>query len=261
MKKIKFILIFVLIAFYWLASFTQYVGDDVIGFSFPSIDGDTINYSDYEGKVLTIFVFGNTCHYCIASAPDLEANVYQVFKNDTNFAMIGIDIWNSTSTVTSVSSFKNTTGITFKLVYQGGDFGTLYKTTQDLVFIIDKQGKISYRGWSDGETVAEHINALLGLGNITDIVQSSQFDKDINLTMFPNPVIDEATFNLEVFNACDCEILIYNTVGIKIQSIIKTDLTAGRYSLNFDASNLSKGIYFYQIKVGDKYITKKFLKK
>jgi hypothetical protein len=34
---------------------------------------------------------------------------------------------------------------------------------------------------------------------------------------------------------------------------------AGRYELNFDASNLTSGIYFYQIKTNNFFDTKKML--
>ena len=53
---------------------------------------------------------------------------------------------------------------------------------------------------------------------------------------------------------------IYNILGQQIQTLVNKFQTTGNYTVNFKAKNLSNGIYFYKIQVGNDYIdTKKML--
>ncbi|MFH0989363.1 MAG: T9SS type A sorting domain-containing protein, partial [bacterium] len=55
---------------------------------------------------------------------------------------------------------------------------------------------------------------------------------------------------------------IFNVLGQVVASLVDTKQDAGRYTITFDASKISSGIYFYQISVGNFSSTKKmtFLK-
>ncbi len=54
-------------------------------------------------------------------------------------------------------------------------------------------------------------------------------------------------------------IVIYDFLGNKVATIINKPHTAGYYSVTFDASNLSSGIYFYKIVTLNFSETKKML--
>ena len=93
MKTIKFILLALIVSSILINKVSsQNVGDPAPDFSFPSIDGDTIKLSDYEGKVLFIFVLGNGCQYCLAVGNKTETQIFQAYKNNENFAAIGLDV-------------------------------------------------------------------------------------------------------------------------------------------------------------------------
>src|SRR3972149_7440197 len=141
MQTIKVIILTTVFILQLVVVNAQNVGDNAPDFSFPSIDGSNISLSDYEGKVLFIFVLGNTCPYCLAVGNNTELEIYQAFKSNPNFAAIGMDTWNSSSSVASVTNFKNSTGITYMLGYKAGDFATFYSTTYDRIIIIDRDGK------------------------------------------------------------------------------------------------------------------------
>ena len=56
------------------------------------------------------------------------------------------------------------------------------------------------------------------------------------------------------------ELKIYNMLGREIQTVVNELQQAGSYSYYFDASNLSNGVYFYQLKMGNRFSeTKKML--
>jgi predicted cation transporter len=43
------------------------------------------------------------------------------------------------------------------------------------------------------------------------------------------------------------EIILYNTLGEKVSTILSKKINAGFHSIDFFADNLSSGVYFYQI--------------
>ena len=52
---------------------------------------------------------------------------------------------------------------------------------------------------------------------------------------------------------------VYDILGKEITTLVNEQLNAGVYEISFDGSNLSSGIYFYQIRAGDFSETRKML--
>jgi hypothetical protein len=54
-------------------------------------------------------------------------------------------------------------------------------------------------------------------------------------------------------------VTLYNTVGEKVEIILNKRLDAGTHLIEFNAKNLSSGIYFYHIEAGKFQDVKKFI--
>jgi len=65
---------------------------------------------------------------------------------------------------------------------------------------------------------------------------------------YPNPFNPTTTINYSIPKSSDVTLYVYNTLGQKVKTLVNAKQTAGKYTVNFDASNLASGIYFYQIK-------------
>ena len=52
---------------------------------------------------------------------------------------------------------------------------------------------------------------------------------------------------------------IYDILGREIITLIDEEKPAGVYQINWDASSISSGVYFYQIKAGDFIQTRKMI--
>jgi hypothetical protein len=52
---------------------------------------------------------------------------------------------------------------------------------------------------------------------------------------------------------------VYDILGNKIKTIVNEEKLAGNYSVNFNASGLPSGIYFYRIETGSFVVTKKMI--
>jgi len=52
---------------------------------------------------------------------------------------------------------------------------------------------------------------------------------------------------------------VFDVLGNEVATLIDEYRTAGNYEVEYDASNLASGIYFYQLKVGEFISTKKMV--
>jgi parallel beta-helix repeat protein len=73
---------------------------------------------------------------------------------------------------------------------------------------------------------------------------------------YPNPFNPVTTIKYDLPNASDVSLFIYDILGRKVKVLVNTGQQAGRYEVQFNASNLASGVYIYQL-VADKYINSK----
>jgi hypothetical protein len=76
---------------------------------------------------------------------------------------------------------------------------------------------------------------------------------------YPNPFNPSTTIKFAIPERKFVELRIYDILGREVELILNEEQDAGYYELNFDASQLSTGVYFYQIKAGSFIKTKKML--
>jgi len=106
------------------------------------------------------------------------------------------------------------------------------------------------------ETELERLSQPTG---VKEIVNTSIEDFEL-LQNYPNPFNPTTTISYSTLQPGFIELKIYNTLGKEIQTLVNEFQQAGRHSFDFDASRLSNGVYFYQLKVGSRYSeTKKML--
>jgi hypothetical protein len=67
---------------------------------------------------------------------------------------------------------------------------------------------------------------------------------------YPNPFNPATTIKYSVPVKGFVTLSIFNVLGQKVTDLINKEVEAGSYQLNFDASNLSSGVYFYKLEAG-----------
>ena len=55
------------------------------------------------------------------------------------------------------------------------------------------------------------------------------------------------------------QLIIYNSLGEKVRTLVNQKQTPGEYKIEFNAANLTSGIYFYQLNTGSFVQTKKLM--
>jgi hypothetical protein len=78
---------------------------------------------------------------------------------------------------------------------------------------------------------------------------------------YPNPFNPSTKINFDLPVDSKVRITVFNALGQKISDVTNQQYSAGRYDVNFNAGNLSSGLYFYVIEAkgndGSSFVTTK----
>ncbi len=92
--------------------------------------------------------------------------------------------------------------------------------------------------------------------NISEQVITNTYALDQN---YPNPFNPSTIIGYQVPETGIVTIKVFNLLGESVATIVNEVKSAGEYSIKFDASHLSSGVYFYQITTGNYNQTKKMI--
>ncbi len=76
---------------------------------------------------------------------------------------------------------------------------------------------------------------------------------------YPNPFNPATTISYRIPAAAVVSLKIYDISGSEVATLVNARQDAGYYSINFDATNIASGMYFYTIKAGEFTSTKKMM--
>jgi YVTN family beta-propeller protein len=68
---------------------------------------------------------------------------------------------------------------------------------------------------------------------------------------YPNPFNPSTAISYQLPAFSQVEIIVYSISGQKVRTLVNERQTAGNYTISFDATGLSSGIYFYKLKAGN----------
>ena len=95
---------------------------------------------------------------------------------------------------------------------------------------------------------------ITGTGNNTALTIAESFALSQN---YPNPFNPSTTINYTIPNSGLVTLKVFDIIGKEVASLVNGMVTAGSHSVNFNASKLSSGVYFYRIESGNFVDTKK----
>ncbi len=76
---------------------------------------------------------------------------------------------------------------------------------------------------------------------------------------FPNPFNPRTSIQYAVSSRQFVSLKVYNALGSEVAELVNEEKPAGNYEVEFDATNLSSGIYFYQLRAGNYVSVKKMV--
>ena len=76
---------------------------------------------------------------------------------------------------------------------------------------------------------------------------------------YPNPFNPTTTISFSIPSSAFTSLKVYDILGNEVATLVNEEKQAGNYELQFDASNLSSGIYLYKLQVCSFVETKKMI--
>lgn len=142
------------------------------------------------------------------------------------------------------------------------DFGTLATIFDEAGIEVGTTANLYHRViTSDGsnEKASEPRTANIERGQVTPNevefdTQPLTFGLDQN---YPNPFNPSTSISFTLSETGNASLKIYNMLGQEIATLTNSRLTAGSYTFSFDASQLSSGMYIYQLRAENQTVTKR----
>jgi hypothetical protein len=92
-----------------------------------------------------------------------------------------------------------------------------------------------------------------------DHIDNEVVEKYFLTQNYPNPFNPKTTINYQIPESGFVSIKIFDVLGNEIASLINEEKPVGTYQIEFKADGLPSGVYFYQLKAGDFFETKKMV--
>lgn len=113
----------------------------------------------------------------------------------------------------------------------------------------------AYAGQGPSSVYYNSENLIIGIEPIGNGVPD-KFDLSQN---YPNPFNPSTKINFSLPKSGNVEMRVYDLLGKEVAVLVNEFKSAGTYAVDFNAANLSSGIYFYSIKSGDFNAVKKMM--
>ena len=94
--------------------------------------------------------------------------------------------------------------------------------------------------------------------NVVEVINNTIVDFSLEQN-FPNPFNPNTKISWQSPISGNQTLIIYDVLGNEVAKPVNEFKSAGKYEINFDASELSSGIYFYKVAVGKFAETKKMI--
>ncbi len=178
-------------------------------------------------------------HYSISESGqswDIELNINQVQTNPAFFKMpveINITFSDATDTLFIINNDMN---------------------NQVFNFIFDKE--------PTNLVFDPNANIILKVANTTPVSvdDDAQLPLEFKLEQnYPNPFNPSTTIKFTISDNDFVALKIYDLMGNEVAFLINEEMQAGTHEINFDASSIASGTYFYELRAGDKVKTRKML--
>jgi choice-of-anchor A domain-containing protein len=89
-------------------------------------------------------------------------------------------------------------------------------------------------------------------------LDENELPGDIQLKQnYPNPFNPTTQITYQLPQASDVQLAIYDMAGRQVTTLVNERMSSGSHTINFNASELSSGVYLYRLQAGSTVLTKK----
>ena len=198
-----------------------------------------------------------------------------VFEARWNLQPFGVGTLSTYKDYRNAPSFPYSGTVTHRLIWQYTDLATQlsisYNLPQEITLLITSNNSTPI--WTSGTLVGsgtyvmpDSLNEFtaarvyLTYNNATDVEIENSTPEYYNLSQnYPNPFNPSTKIQYSIPSNQIVQLKIYDILGKEITTLVNKEQSAGTYEVNFNANNLTSGIYFYTIKAGNYTDTKSMI--
>ena len=130
---------------------------------------------------------------------------------------------------------------------------TLFNNAQAQNFQFDIVGNPQSIVFDPGNWILKNTTIVTDLDDVTIPIEYSLEQN------YPNPFNPSTTIEFSLPKTGNVTLKVFNVLGKEVASLINGQVESGKHKVNFDASNLNSGVYFYRIDAGNFIDTKKMI--
>lgn len=117
-------------------------------------------------------------------------------------------------------------------------------------------GRFDFAGTNLSNNIASWDLTEMPTSNEEELIEILGFSLKQN---YPNPFNPTTNISFELSKTETASLRIFNILGQEVTTLINGRLGSGEHTVSFDATNLSSGVYIYQLKTSSAHVPKKML--
>lgn len=160
---------------------------------------------------------------------------------------VEIDLWDERATPVAL---KNTTvpvfSVKFDAFFDKGSAGTFTSPLNIYSYTVDLDRSGDRKDYTLIRDIPGKVTITMPCASTTRLVSLGNFDYAVK-PMRPNPVSNSGVISYSVGLTANTRIVLFNSMGQEVQTLINDKLQAGSYEMTVDFTNLPTGTYFYRV--------------
>jgi len=196
-------------------------------------------------------------------------NINLVTRPDTGFAKISgfVKTVNGDPVAGAVVLTYNLNGevVAYSISSNDGSYQIENLVAGDYTLVVDAT---EYENASSDNSVSLNYGSnpsttkdlFLNPESTTGVKSNSPVPSSYSLSQnYPNPFNPSTQIRFTIPEKTNVKLEVYNLIGQKVADLVNSELSAGEYSITFNASGLSSGIYLYRLQAGNFSSVKKMI--
>lgn len=217
-------------------------------------------FSELDAGKVIVISFVMPCASCIGPSVSAYNSVQNYSISDPGRVFFYLADDNGTTSCSTLNSWASQNGMPTATVisttallmsqYSGNGLG------MPKIVVLGGSGHTVFYNENNGAN-SHDLEAAINLALLSTELKETE-NEFLNLSVFPNPVKNQATVTYSLKNVQEVTVDIVNILGEKIQTIALAKQTAGNYSVQINTETLSNGVYFVKLNSGDSLVMQKF---